>query len=58
MAGVLYYMFSKHNIRPSEFRRLPTGERLFLMACAELEIEQNPKGGCPLWQSMNFTVRK
>lgn len=38
---MLYFMWVRHHLRPGEFWSLPWGERQFLMASTQIEIEQS-----------------
>jgi len=43
MAGVLYWMWVRHHLRPGEFWALPHGEQQFLLASTDIELEQMKK---------------
>ncbi len=37
--SLLYYLFTRHQMRPGEIYSLPEGEKALLLAFAEYEIE-------------------
>lgn len=39
----MHFLFMRHHLRPGVFWKLPPGEKLFLMASAELEIKAEKK---------------
>jgi hypothetical protein len=49
MAGMLHFLWVRHNLRPGEFYTLPYGEQQFLLASAQIEMKKlkpdSGKGG-------------
>lgn len=40
---VMYNLFTRHHIRPGDFRNLPQGEQVMLMAFSDFEIDAQNK---------------
>ncbi|WP_234414186.1 hypothetical protein [Paenibacillus sp. CAA11] len=36
---MLYHLWVRHHLRPGEFRRLPRGEQMLLMAFTQQELD-------------------